>query len=122
MPDFELFCMETSEGHPFVLFVFSKQKSRRILARVTVEDESDRKPRLLLRKGDLWTKGASTGKRLATPEDWDEIYEDLIETEVEERTRRRTAHVIDQALAHDKLRTGYGSVLYRSRAVPAQCL
>src|ERR1700694_5097036 len=75
VPDFELFQMTSSDGCPFVLFVIPKQKSRRILAKVTVEDSINSKPRVLLREGDLWTKGASTGKRLAKPEDWGEIYE-----------------------------------------------
>jgi hypothetical protein len=62
----------------------------------------------LIRKGDLWTKGRSTGKRLATVDDWDEIYEDLVEFETERRTRQRTAHFLERATAQEKLRGGYG--------------
>jgi hypothetical protein len=105
VPDFEVFQLTSSDGHPFVLFVIPEQKTRRILARVTVEDSTDMKPRLLLRDGDLWTKGASTGKRLAKPEDWDEIYEEKIEAEAEQRTRQRTAHSLDLALAREKVRS-----------------
>ena len=108
MPDFELFQMTSSDGCPFVLFVIPKQKRRRILAKVTVEDSTDSKPKVLLREGDLWTKGASTGKRLAKPEDWDEIYEEVIETETERRTRQRTAHALELATAREKVRPSYG--------------
>jgi hypothetical protein len=108
VPDFELFQMTSSEGCPFVLFVIPKQKRRRILARVTVEDSTNSKPKVLLREGDLWTKGASTGKRLAKPEDWDEIYEEVIETETERRTRQRTAHALEMATAREKVHPSYG--------------
>jgi hypothetical protein len=70
VPDFELLQLTSSDGCPYVLFVVPKQKRRRILAKVTVEDSTGSKNKLLLRDGDLWTKGASTGKRLAKPEDW----------------------------------------------------
>jgi len=108
VPDFELFQMTSSDGCPFVLFVVPKQKRRRILAKVTVEDSTAAKPKVLLREGDLWTKGASTGKRLAKPEDWDEIYEEVIETETERRTRQRTAHALEMATAREKVRPRYG--------------
>jgi len=108
VPDFELFQMASSEGCPFVLFVIPKQKRRRILAKVTVEDSTDSKPKVLLREGDLWTKGASTGKRLAKPEDWDEIYEEVIETETERRTRQRTAHALEMATAREKVSPSHG--------------
>jgi hypothetical protein len=64
VPEFEVFRLSSSEGHPFVLVVIPKQKRRRILARTTVDDSSDPKPKILTREGDLWTKGGSTGKRL----------------------------------------------------------
>jgi hypothetical protein len=51
VPEFELFQMTSSDGCPFVLFVIPRQKKRRILARVTVEDSADAKPRVLLREG-----------------------------------------------------------------------
>jgi len=108
VPDFELFQMTSSDGCPFILFVIPKQKRRRILAKVTVEDSTDPKPKVLLREGDLWTKGASTGKRLARPEDWDEIYEEVIETETERRTRQRTAHALEIATAREKVRPSHG--------------
>jgi hypothetical protein len=108
VPEFELFQMTSSDGCPFVFFVIPKQKRRRILAKVTVEDSTDSKPKVLLREGDLWTKGASTGKRLAKPEDWDEIYEEVIETETERRTRQRTAHALEMATAREKVRPSYG--------------
>ena len=110
VPEFEVFHLTSSDGHPFVLFVIPKQKRRRILARVTVEDTSEMKPRVLLREGDLWTKGASTGKRLARPEDWDEIYEEVIEAEAEQRTRQRTAHSLNLALAREKVRVSVHSL------------
>ncbi|MGA8776072.1 MAG: hypothetical protein WB536_16890 [Terriglobales bacterium] len=105
VPEFEVFHLTSSDGHQFVLFVIPKQKRRRILARVTVDDSSEMRPRVLLREGDLWTKGGSTGKRLAKPEDWDEIYEEVIEAEAEQRTRQRTAHSLDLALARERVRT-----------------
>ncbi len=109
VPDFELFRLETSDGSLCVVFVFPRQRTRRILAKVTVPDDSgDLKPKLLLREGDLWTKGASTGKRLATPDDWDEIYEEIVEAEAEERAKTRTAHFLEQALAHERLRASLG--------------
>jgi BMFP domain-containing protein YqiC len=108
VPDFELFQMTSSDGCPFVLFVIPKQKRRRILAKVTVEDSSASNPKVLLREGDLWTKGASTGKRLAKTEDWDEIYEEVIETEAERRTRQRTAHALELATAREKVRPSFG--------------
>lgn len=104
VPEFELFQLTSSDGYPFVLVVIPKQKHRRILAKVTVEDSADPKPKILIREGDLWTKGSSTGKRLAKPEDWDEIYEETIESEAERRTRQRTAHALDLAIAREKLR------------------
>jgi hypothetical protein len=107
VPDFELFQLTSSDGCPYVLFVVPKQKRRRILAKVTVEDSTDSKPKVLLREGDLWTKGASTGKRLAKPDDWDEIYEEVIETETERRTRQRTAHALELATAREKVRPSY---------------
>jgi hypothetical protein len=108
VPDFELFQLTSSDGCPFVLFVVPRQKRRKILARVTVEDSTDSKPKVLIREGDLWTKGSSTGKRLAKPEDWDEIYEDVIEAETERRTRQRTAHALELATAREKVRPSYG--------------
>jgi hypothetical protein len=108
VPEFELFQLQTSDGSPFVVFVIPKQKNRRILARVTVEEPNDPKRKILIREGDLWTKGTSTGKRLAKPDDWDEIYEDIVESEVERRTRQRTAHELDLAVAREKLRPFVG--------------
>ncbi|MGO9641715.1 MAG: hypothetical protein ACLP1Y_10465 [Candidatus Acidiferrales bacterium] len=108
IPDFELFHLTSSDGSSFILFVIPRQKSRRILAKVTVEDPTDTRARLLLREGDLWTKGGSTGKRLARPEDWDEIYEEVIETETEQRTKQRTAHALEIATAREKVRPAYG--------------
>jgi hypothetical protein len=104
VPEFELFRMTSSDGRPFILMVIPKQKTRRILARVTVDDTTDPKPRILIREGDLWTKGASTGKRLAKTEDWDEIYEEEIESEAERRTRQRTAHALDLVIARERVR------------------
>jgi hypothetical protein len=109
IPEFELFQLASSDAVPFVLFVIPKQKTRRILARSTVES-ADAKPKLLLRVGDLWTKGASTGKRLANPEDWDEIYEEVVEAETERRTRQRTAHNLEMATAREKIRYGTSSL------------
>jgi hypothetical protein len=110
VPEFEVFQLSSSAGHPFLLVVIPRQKRRRILARATVEDSSDPRPKILLREGDLWTKGASTGKRLAKPEDWDEIYEEAVESEAERRTRQRTAHALDLAIAREKVRpTGGGA-------------
>jgi hypothetical protein len=110
VPEFELFQMTSSNGCPFVLIVIPKQKSRRIVARVTVDDPSDMKPKTLLREGDLWTKGASTGKRLAKSGDWDEIYEEFIEIETERRTRQRTAHALELATARAKVRPDHSSL------------
>jgi hypothetical protein len=47
VPEFELFQMTSSDGSPFILLVIPKQKTRRILAKVTVEDTADPKPRIL---------------------------------------------------------------------------
>ena len=105
VPSFEVLQLSSSDGLPFVLFVFPKQPTRRVLARVTVDEPTDPKPKILLREGDLWTKGESTAKHLAKPEDWDDIYEDRIEREAESRTRTRTAHFVDQALAQERVRT-----------------
>jgi len=107
VPLFEVFRLQTSAGEHFVLIVIPKQVSRRILAKVSVptDDPKDLKPRLLLREGDLWTKGSSTGKRLAKVEDWDDILNERIESEAEQRARARTAHTIEIALARDKIAT-----------------
>jgi hypothetical protein len=88
--------------------MFPRQKSRRILATKTIIDDSSGKPKLLIREGDLWTKGTSTGKRLATTEDWDDIHEDIVERESEKRTRHRTAHLLERATAQEKMRSEYG--------------
>jgi hypothetical protein len=106
IPDFEVFKLKSSSGMPYILFVIPKQKTRRILAKVTVEDSSlPSKPKLLLREGDLWTKGTNTGKRLAKPEDWDEIYEEIFEARIEHQTRQRTAHMLETAIAREKIQT-----------------
>ena len=115
VPRFELFSLRTSEDVPFVLFVVGKQPTRRILARATVDDPAEQKPRILLREGDLWTKGASTGKHLARPEDWDSIYQETVEREAESRTRTRTDHIVAQVIAQERLRAVSGSLL----ALPA---
>lgn len=109
LPQFEIFSLQSATGEAFVLFVFPKQRTRRIVARVTVDDPSDPKPRVLLREGDLWTKGASTAKRLARPEDWDDIYAEHVESEAETRARRRTAHFLDQVVAQERIRSTGGS-------------
>jgi hypothetical protein len=104
VPEFEVFTLTSSAGVPFVLFVIPKQKHRRILAKSTVEDPSSpSRPKILIREGDLWTKGANTGKRLAKPEDWDEIYEEMVEARVEHQTRQRTAHMLEEAIAREKV-------------------
>jgi hypothetical protein len=111
IPEFELFRLTTSAGAQFVLFVVPKQRIRRILAKATVNDDNPGSPqKLLLREGDLWTKGPSSGKRLATPEDWDEIYEEVIEREAEKRASRRTAHLMDRVVAQERLRASSGVV------------
>jgi hypothetical protein len=114
-PRFEVLPLKTSDGVPFLLFVIRRQPTRRILARVTVDDPSEQKPHVLLREGDLWTKGDSTGKRLGKPEDWDAIYEDAIEREAESRTRTRTDHIVQQVITQERIRAVSGS----SFAVPA---
>jgi hypothetical protein len=103
VPVYEVFQLKSSNGHPFVLFVIAKQRSRRILAKVTVTSD-DQKQKLLLREGDLWTKGSSTGKRLARVEDWDEIYEEVIEAEAERRARTRTTHMVELAVARERVK------------------
>ncbi len=108
VPLFELFSLTSSDGKNFVLLIFPRQKSRRILAIKTVNDDSTGKSKMLIREGDLWTKGSSTGKRLATREDWDEIYEEVIELETERRTRQRVAHFLERATTEKKLQTSYG--------------
>ena len=113
VPKFELFRLKTKGGTCFVLFVIPKQPIRRILAKSTVFDDKSGSPqRLLVREGDLWTKGSSSGKRLATPEDWDEIYEEVIEREAENRAKRRTAHLLDRVMAQERVRvlSGLASV------------
>jgi hypothetical protein len=111
IPEFELFRLKSSEGAQFVLFVIPKQRFRRILAKATVNDDNPGSlQRLLLREGDLWTKGSSSGKRLATPEDWDEIYEEVIEREAEKRANRRTIHLMDRVVAQERLRASSGVV------------
>lgn len=104
IPLFEVFTLQSSEGKNFILFVFPPQKTRRIVAKVSVNHAFETAPKALLRKGDLWTKGNSTAKRLAGAEDWDEIYEDLIEFETESRTRQRTAHLLERVTAQERLR------------------
>ena len=109
VPEFEMFQLTSDEGHIFLLFVIPRQRRRRILARATIESSSKGKQKLLLREGDLWTKGSSTGKRLAKPEDWDEIYEEAVELEAEKRARQRTAHSLDLAVAREKVRVSSGT-------------
>jgi hypothetical protein len=111
VPIFQVFRLESSDGHPFVLFVLPRQPRRRILAKSTINDPTDLKPKILLREGDLWTKGTSTGKRLATVEDWDSIYDEVIEAEADQRARVRTARDIELAVAREKLRPYGGSPL-----------
>ncbi|MGB9485836.1 MAG: hypothetical protein WCD04_06975 [Terriglobia bacterium] len=111
VPEFELFRLKSSDGADFVLFVVRKQPIRRILAKCTVvDDKSDPPQKLLLREGDLWTKGSSSGKRLATAEDWDEIYEEVIEREAEKRASRRTVHLMDRVVAQERLRASSGVI------------
>ena len=107
VPDFEVFPLEASDGTAFVLIVIPKQKNRRIVAKATVY-EPPPSGKLILREGDLWTKGSATGKRLAKSGDWDEIFEELIEAETERRTRQRTAHVLEVAIAREKVQQGSG--------------
>lgn len=114
-PQFELFSLQSSDGHAFVLLVFGRQKTRRILAKATVYS-TDVKPKLLIREGDLWTKGDSTGKRLAKPEDWDGIFQDYIEREVETQTRKRVDHIVQNVRADERLRDLSGRSL---SALPA---
>lgn len=92
----------------FVLFVFPRQRTRRIVAKVTVEHETAKGRKMLIRQGDLWTKGDSTAKRIATAKDWDDIYDDAIELETERRTRQRTAHFLERVTAEEKLRDTQG--------------
>ena len=108
VPEFQVFPLESSDGKTFVLLVFPRQRSRRIVAKVSVDHPSEKAPKLLLRKGDVWTKGGSTAKRLAGAEDWDEIYEEVIEIETERRTRQRTAHDIERVTAQERLRSQHG--------------
>src|SRR5271165_3231729 len=110
VPTFEALTLTSSDRKDFVLLVFPQQRTRRILATKTVMDDSTGRPKLLIREGDLWTKGNSTGKRLATRQDWDEIYEDIVEREAEKRTRQRTAHLLERATVQEKLRSDYGLV------------
>ncbi len=107
VPAFEIFNLICDADAQVVLFVFPKQPTRRILAKCTIEEPINGKNKLLLREGDLWTKGDSTSKRLATPSDWDAIYEDAIEREAERRTRQRTAHFLERAIGEERLRSGY---------------
>lgn len=109
VPQFEVLPLQTSDGVNFVLFVFPRQRTRRIVAKVTVEHETLKGRKVLIREGDLWTKGESTAKRLATAKDWDDIYEDAIELETERRTRQRTAHFLERVTAEDRLRNTQGS-------------
>ncbi|HXJ97088.1 MAG TPA: hypothetical protein VMT20_29980 [Terriglobia bacterium] len=108
VPEFELFTTRTSAGNDFVLFVFPRQANRRVLAKSTVYDDRTSPPKLLLREGDLWTKGSSTAKRLATPEDWDEIFEELIEREAEHRATQRTSHLLERVVAQERIRSVSG--------------
>jgi hypothetical protein len=107
-PEFEIFQMTSEDGSPYVLVVIPKQRKRRILAKVTVQHPTEGESRVVLREGDLWTKAGSTAKRLARPEDWDEIYNDIIESETEQRTRQRTAHALELATAREKVRPVQG--------------
>ena len=110
VPQFEVFALRSSDDRNFVLLVFPRQRTRRILAKVSVDHPVEKTQKLLLRQGDLWTKGDSTAKRLATNEDWDEIYADAIELETEKRTRQRTAHLLERATAQEKLRPSLGAI------------
>ena len=107
IPEFEVFQLETSDKSPFVLIVVPKQANRRIIAKATVH-EPQPSGKLLLRKGDLWTKGGATGKRIADSADLDEIFEGVIEAETERRTRQRTAHMMEIAIAREKVQQGSG--------------
>lgn len=116
VPKFEVFRLRTSDDVPFILFVIGRQPTRRILAKATVNHPSEQQPKVLLREGDLWTKGDdSTGKYLARPTDWDAIYEEAIEREAESRTRNRTDHVVQQVIAQERIRAVSG----RPFALPA---
>lgn len=103
-PNFEVLHLKIQANLAFVLIVVPRQSTRRILAKSTVTVEIEKKTKLLLREGDLWTKGNTTAKHLARPEDWDAIYEDTIEREAEARTKRRTAHFLEQALASQRIK------------------
>ena len=108
VPQFEVFALQSSDGANFVLFVFRRQRSRRIVAKASVDHPTEKMPKMLIRKGDLWTKGDSTAKRLAAAEDWDDIYGDAIEFETERRTRQRTAHLLERVAAQEKLQDRQG--------------
>ena len=111
IPQFEVFRLSTMNDEiPFVLLVIGKQRKRRILAKETVDLTTDLKPRVLIREGDLWTKGDSTGKRLAGPEDWDDVYEEFVERESELRTRSRTDHLMQKVIAQERLRVTSGPI------------
>jgi hypothetical protein len=108
VPQFEVFALQSSDDANFVLFVFRRQRSRRIVAKVSVDHPAEKAPKMLIRKGDLWTKGDSTAKRLAAAEDWDDIYGDAIELETERRTRQRTAHLLEGVAAQERLQGRQG--------------
>jgi hypothetical protein len=116
VPQFEVFTLESSDSIKFVLFVFPPQRTRRIVAKVSVDHPSEKTQKMLLRKGDLWIKGDSTAKRLAAAEDWDDIFGDAVELETERRTRQRTAHLLDRVAAQEKLRGTQGLP-----SVPSSC-
>src|ERR1017187_691445 len=107
-PQFEVFVLQSSDGVKFVLFVFPRQRTRRIVAKVSVDHPTEKTQKMLIRKGDLWIKGDSTAKRLAAAEDWDDIYGDAIELETERRTRQRTAHFLERVAAQERLRSTQG--------------
>jgi hypothetical protein len=109
VPQFEVFSLQSSDGVNFVLFVFPRQRTRRIVAKVSVDHPTEKTQRMLIRKGDLWIKGESTAKRLAAAEDWDDIYADAIELETERRTRQRTAHLLERVTAQEKQRGIHGT-------------
>ncbi len=40
---------------------------------------------------------------MAKPEDWDDIYDEVVEARVEHQTRQRTAHVLEAAIARERV-------------------
>ncbi len=109
VPDFEVFQLASTDGHPFVVFMIPKQKQRRILAKVSSDVCETANLSCSLEK-------ATCGPKARPPEsEWRNLRIGMRSTKKlsnakRSKGQRETAHSLDLALAREKIRVSAGSV------------